>query len=174
MILQKKLVILYDKYLKNDFNDNMREIKIKEIFEIKENLKDLKKSIFIPENFEQFLNFGIIIKIKYFGYGIIINIEKKSLKETNDNIITEKILPNEEDNLFFESYEYNNYIYSDLYNDDNYQKKEKIIINNKYLRNEKFLESIITKYTKSSNKNIKDEYAENNEINEKNENLSRE
>ena len=36
------------------------------------------------------------------------------------------------------------------------------------------MESIITKYTKSSNKNIKDEYAENNEINEKNENLSRE
>ena len=31
MILQKKLAILYDKYLKNDFNDNMREITKKEI-----------------------------------------------------------------------------------------------------------------------------------------------
>ena len=136
MILQKKLAILYNKYLKNDFNDNMKEVKIKEIFEIKENLKDLKKSIFIPENFEQFLNFGRIIKIKYFGYGIIINKEKKSLNEKNDIIITENILnkikkqmsdflPKEEKNLFFESYEHNNYIYSDLYSDNNYQKKKK-------------------------------------------------
>ena len=170
LILQKILIKLFSDYLKNDFNDEVREVKIKEIYEIKNNLRELKNNFFNPNNIEPYLSFGRIIKIKYFGYGILLNKEKKLNNEKNNYIIREynliKIKKNNDNLLFNEEenfYEQNNYIDFDIDN-------EEIIINNKYLRNETYLDNIIKKYIKPSDDNNEDEIKEiieNDEIIEK-------
>ena len=145
MILQNILAKLFNEYLKNDFNDEVREVKIKEIFEIKNKLTDLKKQLFISENFEQYLSFGRIIKIKYFGYGILINKEKKLYNEKNSYIITEHKL----NKIKKYSDNYTNFD-SDNFNNNNH---EEIIINNKYVKNDICFENIISENLQSSNDN---------------------
>ena len=164
LILQKKLINIFCEYLKNDFKEELREVKIKELFEMKNSLRDLKKIYFNPNNFEQHLCFGRIIKIKYFGLGIMINKEKKLYNEKNNFIATEYNLnkiKNHRDDLIINEEENLNLDFNDI--DEN---NEEIIINNKYLRNKIFFQDIIEKYKKSLNENNEDENIKDNDIDE--------
>ena len=47
------------------------------VYEIEETLKSLKKDfrtkVFVPKNIAKYLCLGRVIKLKYFGYGLVIN-----------------------------------------------------------------------------------------------------
>ena len=96
-ILRMKLAKLYNEYLLNGFNDDEKEAKIKEIYEIEETLKKLKNDfrskIFIPKYITKYLCVGRIVKLKYFGYGIVINCkiakEIRLVSKENSDILTE-------------------------------------------------------------------------------------
>ena len=96
-ILKKKLAKLYNEYNINKFDDINKEVQIKEIYELEETLKKLKNDyrtkIFVPKFIKQYLCLGRIVKLKYFGHGIVINCkiakEIKLNNKDNSDIITE-------------------------------------------------------------------------------------
>ena len=96
-ILKTKLAKLYNDYLSKNFENEEKENEVKQLYDIDETLKKLKKDyrtkIFIPKNITKYLCLGRIIKLLYFGYGLVINCkmasEIKINNKDNMNIITE-------------------------------------------------------------------------------------
>ena len=76
-ILRKKLIKLYNEYLLTGFNDDELEVNIKDIYDIKETLKNLKNElrskILVPNYICQYLCFGRVVKLENVGYGMVIS-----------------------------------------------------------------------------------------------------
>jgi superfamily II RNA helicase len=153
-ILRMKLAKLYNEYLLNGFNDDEKEAKIKEIYEIEETLKKLKNDfrskIFIPKYITKYLCVGRIVKLKYFGYGIVINCkiakEIRLVSKENSDILTEynvnknkekdeNILSYNEEDLYLKHIGFDEDMNSSVDNNDNIATSD----NNDYIMNKRLL-----------------------------------
>ena len=86
-----ELTKLYNEYLLNGFNNDKIEAQIKHISEMSDKLEKLKNELrdnfFIPENLSnvsKYLCLGRIVKLKYFGYGIVINLPYRNILKNNN------------------------------------------------------------------------------------------
>ena len=179
-ILKTKLAKLYNEYLSKNFESDEKENEVKQIYDIEETLKKLKKDyrtkVFIPKNITKYLCLGRIVKLLYFGYGLVINCKKASEIKINNkdnmNIITEyasKKSKEKEENLL----EYNE---EDLYlknigfedeeeiiNLDN-KENDEFLFNKKLLKNKDFVNnSISNSNPNKNNENNMDNKEETNE-----------
>ena len=160
-ILKKKLAKLYNEYNINKFDDINKEVQIKEIYELEETLKKLKNDyrtkIFVPKFIKQYLCLGRIVKLKYFGHGIVINCkiakEIKLNNKDNSDIITEynsnKSKENENINLSYNEEDiYLKHIgFDEDMNssfDSNNDNINDITINKRLLRNKEFVNDTIS------------------------------
>lgn len=184
-ILKTKLAKLYNDFLLKNFANDEKEAEIKQIYEIEETLKksksDLRKRIFIPQNIAQFLCLGRIIKLQYFGYGIVINCkcatEIELQNKDNGNIINEyfsKSSKEKEENTLQYNEEdlYLQNIGCDEEDSSNLENKEnnEIIINQKLLKNKDFVNNAISNTTFNKNIINLNEDEENNKNNEEEKN----
>ena len=105
-IFKMKLAKLYNDYLSLNFESDEKEAEVKQIYEIDETLKKIRNEfrtkIFIPKYISRFLCLGRVVKLKYFGYGIIISCKKATEITINNkdnlSIITEYASKNEKEN----------------------------------------------------------------------------
>ena len=160
-ILKKKLAKLYNEYNINKFDDINKEVQIKEIYELEETLKKLKNDyrtkIFVPKFIKQYLCLGRIVKLKYFGHGIVINCkiakEIKLNNKDNSDIITEynsnKSKENEninlsynEEDIYLKHIGFNEDMNSSF--DSNNDNINDITINKRLLRNKEFVNDTIS------------------------------
>ena len=160
-ILKKKLAKLYNEYNINKFDDINKEVQIKEIYELEETLKKLKNDyrtkIFVPKYIKQYLCLGRIVKLKYFGHGIVINCkiakEIKLNNKDNSDIITEynsnKSKENEninlsynEEDIYLKHIGFNEDMNSSF--DSNNDNINDITINKRLLRNKEFVNDTIS------------------------------
>ena len=160
-ILKKKLAKLYNEYILNKFDDDNKEVQIKEIYELEETLKKLKNDyrtkIFVPKFIKQYLCLGRIVKLKYFGYGIVINCkiakEIKLNNKDNSDIITEynsnkakeneeNILSYNEEDLYLKHIGFDEDMNSSF--DSNNDNINDIAINKRLLRNKEFVNDTIS------------------------------
>ena len=186
-ILKKKLAKLYNEYNINKFDDINKEVQIKEIYELEETLKKLKNDyrtkIFVPKFIKQYLCLGRIVKLKYFGHGIVINCkiakEIKLNNKDNSDIITEynsnKSKENENINLSYD--EEDIYLKHIGFNEDmnssfdsNNDNINDITINKRLLRNKEFVNDTISNTHNSqklnSNLTISSDNVKDNTINQ--------
>ena len=175
-ILRKKLAKLYNDYLSHDFESNEKESEIKQIYEFEETLKksknDLKKRIYIPKNIGKFLCLGRIVKLQYFGYGIVINckmakeieLKNKDNGEIINEYYTKKAKEKEEDILQYneEDLYLKNIGFEEEENSNGGMKEnDDIVINKKMLKNKDFVNSAISNTPFNQNIiNISDEEKE--------------
>ena len=164
-ILRMKLAKLYNEYLLNGFNDDEKEAQIKEIYELEETLKklknDLKTKIFVPKYIADYLCLGRIVKLKYFGYGIVINCklarEIKLNSKENSDIITEynsnkikekeeNILSYNEEDIYLKHIGFDDDMNNSLDNNDNFTTNDNndYVVNKRLLRNKEFVNDIIS------------------------------
>ena len=164
-ILRMKLAKLYNEYLLNGFNDDEKEAKIKEIYEIEETLKKLKNDfrskIFIPKYITKYLCVGRIVKLKYFGYGIVINCkiakEIRLVSKENSDILTEynvnknkekdeNILSYNEEDLYLKHIGFDEDMNSSVDNNDNIATSDNndFIMNKRLLRDKDFVAGTIS------------------------------
>ena len=186
-ILKKKLAKLYNEYNINKFNDINKEVQIKEIYELEETLKKLKNDyrtkIFVPKFIKQYLCLGRIVKLKYFGHGIVINCkiakEIKLNNKDNSDIITEynsnKSKENEninlsynEEDIYLKHIGFNEDMNSSF--DSNNDNINDITINKRLLRNKEFVNDTISNTHNSqklnSNLTISSDNVKDNTINQ--------
>ena len=186
-ILKKKLAKLYNEYNINKFDDINKEVQIKEIYELEETLKKLKNDyrtkIFVPKFIKQYLCLGRIVKLKYFGHGIVINCkiakEIKLNNKDNSDIITEynsnKSKENEninlsynEEDIYLKHIGFNEDMNSSF--DSNNDNINDITINKRLLRNKEFVNDTISNTHNSqklnSNLTISSDNAKDNTINQ--------
>ena len=155
-ILKTKLLKVYNDYLSKNFESDEKEAEIKQIYDIEDTLKkyknDLRSKIFVPKYISKFLCLGRLVKLKYFGYGIVINCKisneiKLSNKEGSD-ILTQYDVPKKKE----ETLQYNE---EDLYLQNIGYEEEDIskfditengvtVANRKLLRNENFVNNTIS------------------------------
>ena len=188
-ILRAKLAKLYNDYLFNSFDNDKKESEIKQIYDIEEILKKLKnelrRKIFIPREIRKFISIGRVVKLKYFGYGLVINCkdaqEIKINNKDNSNIITEyeatktkereeAILQYDEEDLYLKNigFEEEN---SNLDNSEN----NDYIIDKKLLKNKDYVNNIISNTVKNDENKIEEELDSNKiEINSNDENYANE
>ena len=181
-ILKTKLSKLYNDYLLNNFESEEKEAKVKQLYEVEETLKKLRKEfrskIFVPKYISKYLCLGRVVKLKYFGYGLVINckmaLEIKINNKDNLNIITEyeankakekeeKILEyNEEDlylkNIGFDEEESSNNDIKDNNNDE-------IIFNKRLLKNQDFVNNTISNTSLNQNENENGNTSNDNKMN---------
>ena len=163
-ILKTKLAKIYNQYLLNSFNNEEKEAKIREIYELEETLKklksDFKSKIFVPKYITKYLCLGRIVKLKYFGYGIVINCKvgqeiKLINKENSDLIIEynsnkekekeENILSYNEEDLYLKHIGFDEEINSALEGSDNtINNNNGIVLNKRSLRNKEFVSDTIS------------------------------
>ena len=186
-ILKKKLAKLYNEYNINKFDDINKEVQIKEIYELEETLKKLKNDyrtkIFVPKFIKQYLCLGRIVKLKYFGHGIVINCkiakEIKLNSKDNSDIITEynsnKSKENEninlsynEEDIYLKHIGFNEDMNSSF--DSNNDNINGITINKRLLRNLEFVNDTISNTHNSqklnSNLTISSDNVKDNTINQ--------
>ena len=186
-ILKKKLAKLYNEYNINKFDDINKEVQIKEIYELEETLKKLKNDyrtkIFVPKYIKQYLCLGRIVKLKYFGHGIVINCkiakEIKLNNKDNSDIITEynsnKSKENEninlsynEEDIYLKHIGFNEDMNSSF--DSNNDNINDITINKRLLRNKEFVNDTISNTHNSqklnSNLTISSDNVKDNTINQ--------
>ena len=186
-ILKKKLAKLYNEYNINKFDDINKEVQIKEIYELEETLKKLKNDyrtkIFVPKFIKQYLCLGRIVKLKYFGHGIVINCkiakEIKLNNKDNSDIITEynsnKSKENEninlsynEEDIYLKHIGFNEDMNSSF--DSNNDNINDITINKRLLRNKEFVNDTISNTHNSqklnSNLTISSDNVKDNTINQ--------
>ena len=186
-ILKKKLAKLYNEYNINKFDDINKEVQIKEIYELEETLKKLKNDyrtkIFVPKFIKQYLCLGRIVKLKYFGHGIVINCkiakEIKLNNKDNSDIITEynsnKSKENEninlsynEEDIYLKHIGFNEDMNSSF--DSNNDNINGITINKRLLRNKEFVNDTISNTHNSqklnSNLTISSDNVKDNTINQ--------
>ena len=171
-ILRKKLAKLYNDYLSNRFETDKKEAEIKQLYEIEETLKKLKKQlrrkIFTPKEIRKFLNIGRVVKILYFGYGLVINCkdaqEIRINNKDNSNIITEyeskkakekdkTILKYDEEDLYLKNIGFEE---DDSSNLENNESKEYFIKDKRLLNNKDFVNNIISNTVKNSENKIEE------------------
>ena len=172
-ILKMKLAKLYNEYLTNSFNDDEKEAQIKEIYELDETLKklrnELRTKLFVPKYISGYLCLGRIVKLKYFGYGIVINCKfAKEIKlndKDNSDIITEynskkskereetSLSYNEED-VYLKHIGFDEDANSSSDNNDNITTNDnnEIIFNKRILRNKEMINDVISNTHNNSNK----------------------
>jgi ATP-dependent RNA helicase DOB1 len=186
-ILKKKLAKLYNEYNINKFDDINKEVQIKEIYDLEETLKKLKNDyrtkIFVPKFIKQYLCLGRIVKLKYFGHGIVINCkiakEIKLNNKDNSDIITEynsnKSKENEninlsynEEDIYLKHIGFNEDMNSSF--DSNNDNINDITINKRLLRNKEFVNDTISNTHNSqklnSNLTISSDNVKDNTINQ--------
>ena len=187
-ILKMKLAKLYNEYLINGFNDDEKEAQIKEIYELEETLKKLKNElrtkIFVPRFISGYLSLGRIVKLKYFGYGIVINCkflkEIKLNNKDNSDIITEynskkskeneeNILSYNEEDVYLRHIGYDEDINSSSDNNDNITSNEnnnEFVINKKVLRNKEMINDVISNTHNNSFKSSTSSFSSENNTNQ--------
>ena len=184
-ILKTKLAKLYSDYLSQSFETDEKEAEVKQIYEIDETLqklrKDLRTNIFIPEYIVKYLCLGRIVKLLYFGYGLVISCKKASEIKINNkenmNIITEYASKKakDEDEKILQYNEEDIYLKNIGFNDEdssNYEKKENndhIIYNKSLLKNKDFVNNSISNTIQNQNNQNNDNQLENKINDEKNE-----
>ena len=182
-ILKKKLAKLYNEYELNKFDDINKEVQIKEIYELEETLKKLKNDfrtkIFVPKYIKQYLCLGRVVKLKYFGCGIVVKCkyakEIKLINKDNSDIITEynsnktkdndeNILSYNEEDLYLKHIGFDEELRSsfDNSNDDNVND---ISINKRLLRNKEFITNAISNTHNNQKSNSNLSISSDNEIN---------
>ena len=134
------------------------------IAELEETLKklkrDFKSKIFVPKYITKYLCLGRIVKLKYFGYGIVINCKvgqeiKLINKENSDLIIEynsnkekekeENILSYNEEDLYLKHIGFDEEINSALEGSDNtINNNNSIVLNKRSLRNKEFVSDTIS------------------------------
>ena len=174
-IFRKKLAKLYNDYLSLNFENDEKEVEVKQIYEVDETLKkkrnEFRTKLYIPKYISRFLCLGRVIKLKYFGYGIIISCKKTTEISINNkdnlNIITEyaskKVKENEETILQYNEEDlYLKNIGFDEEDNSNMENKEngEYIFNKGLLKNKDFVNNSISNTIQNQNN-------ENNENNEK-------
>lgn len=184
-ILKSKLAKLYNEYLLNGFNNDEKETEIKEIYELEETLKklknDLRIKLFIPRYLSKYLCLGRIVKLKYFGYGIVINCkftrEIKLSNKENSDIITEynsnkskekeeNILAYNEEDAYLKHFDYDEDMNISLDNNDNISSNDNnndFIVNKKLLRNKGFVNGVISNTHNNQNLNVSFSSLDNNQ-----------
>ena len=167
--LRKKLAEIYKKYLSNDFNENEyeKEAEIKDFYEMKNSLDklndELRRKIHTPKTISDYLCFGRIVKLKkYFGYGMVVNIDtiNNRLKSRNKITLNNNVLTRLSFNKKIEEYDeeeiYRKHIgvYNEeeflINNDNNNNNLDNIKINKKFMKGEKFLDEINKKNYKDN------------------------
>ena len=164
-ILRTKLAKLYNDYLSLDFINDEKEAKIKQIYEIGETIKKVKKEfrskVFIPKYICNYLCLGRVIKLQYFGYGLVINCKTATEITLNNkdnlNIINEyqgKNIQEKEENIL----QYNE---EDLYlknigideedSLENIDNNNEFIFNKKLLKNKDFVNNAISNTIQNQN-----------------------
>ena len=164
-ILKMKLAKLYNEYLLNEFNDEEKEAKIKEIYEIEETLKrlnnDLRTKIFVPKHLIKYLCIGRIVKLKYFGHGIVVGCkvanEIRLISKENSDILTEynsnktkeneeNILSYNEEDIYLKHIGFDEDLNSSIDNNDNITTNDnnEFMINKRMLRDKEFVKDIIS------------------------------
>ena len=170
-ILRTKLSKLYNDYLSLNFENEEKEVKVKQLYEIEETLKSLKKDfrtkVFVPKNIAKYLCLGRVIKLKYFGYGLVINCkmayEISINNKDNLNIITEyevnkekekeqKIMEYNEEDLYLKNIGFDEEDSCNLDNKDN----NDIIYNKRLLKNQDFVNNAISNTYSHQNEKTKE------------------
>ena len=165
-IFRMKLAKLYNDYLSLNFESDEKEAEIKQIYEIDETLKKIKNEfrtkLFIPKYISRFLCLGRVVKLKYFGYGLIISCKKATEITINNkdnlNIITEyaskkgnenedNILQYNEEDLYLKN------IGIDEEENSKIENKEdgEYIFNKKLLKNKDFVNNSISNTIQNQN-----------------------
>ena len=170
LALRKKLAEIYKKYLSNNFNEYEYEKKaeIKDFYEMKNSLEklndELRRKIHTPKNISDYLCFGRIVKLKkFFGYGMVVNIntvnnrlKSRNKITSNNNVLTglafnKKIEEYDEEEIYRKQIGlYNEEDF--LINNDN-NNIDNIKINKKFMKDEKFLDEVMKNKNKE-NRNI--------------------
>ena len=171
-ILRKKLAKLYNEYLLNGFNDDELEVNIKDLYEIKEALKnlnnELRTKIFVPQYLSQYLCFGRVVKLEKIGYGMVISyeiIKNQANRKSNINIKTEVDFNNKNNFPYKDDYSsylkhigLDEYFISLLNNKDinidnnNNENNNEFKINTKFLKKINFINDTLNKRNKSKDK----------------------
>ena len=168
-ILKTKLSKLYNDYLFNNFESDEKEAKVKQLYEVEETLKKLRKEfrskIFVPKYISKYLCLGRVVKLKYFGYGLVINckmaLEIKINNKDNLNIITEyeankakekeeKILEYNEEDLYLKNIGFDE---EESSNNDIKDNNNEIIFNKRLLKNQDFVSNTISNTSLNQNEN---------------------
>ena len=177
-ILRTKLAKLYNDYLSLNFKTEEKEAIIKQIYEIGETLKKLKKEfrqiIFIPKNIVKYLCLGRVVKLQHFGYGLVINCKTASEIAINNkdnlNIITEYEAKNakEKEEKISQYNEQDLYLKNIGIDEEDSSNLENIENNKKLLKSKEFVNnSISNTFQKENNENKE---LNNNEIQSNNDN----
>ena len=189
-ILRIKLSKLYYDYLSLNFENEEKEVKVKQLYEIEETLKSLKKEyrtkVFIPKNIAKYLCLGRVVKLKYFGYGLVINckmaMEIKINNKDNLNIITEyeankakekelKIMEYNEEDLYLKNIGFDEEDSANMENKEN--NNNDIIFDKRLLKNQDFVNNAISNSfshkSDTENENISTETIKGDEKNNLNE-----
>ena len=175
-IYRTKLAKVYNQYLINSFNNDEKEAIIKEIYEVEETLKrlknDFKSKIFVPKNITKYLCLGRIVKLKYFGFAIVINCkvgqEIKLISKENSDLITEynsnkekenieNILSYNEEDLYLKNIGFDEDMNSALESNDNSFNNTincDIILNKRLLRNKQFVNNAISNTHNNNNQKL--------------------
>ena len=189
-ILRTKLAKLYNDYLSEGFDTDKKEAEIKQIYEIEETLMKLKnefrRKVFIPKEIRKFISIGRIIKLKYFGYGLVINCKDAQAIQINNkdnlNIITEyeaqknkekeeNILQYDEEDLYLKNIGYEEEENSNLDNNEN----NDYVIDKKLLSNKDYVNNVISNTVKDDENKMEVEPNNNKiEANSNDENYSNE
>ena len=185
-ILKTKLAKLYNEYLLNGFYNDEKEAQIKEIYEISETLKrlqnDLRTRIFVPKYIKNYLCLGRIVKLKYFGHGIVINCKvageiRLNNKDNSDILIEyysnkskeseENILSYNEEDMYLKHIGFDEDINSSSENNDNITTNDnnEIVLNKRLLRNTEFVKDLISNSHNSHKLNSNFSSSENNNSN---------
>ena len=185
-ILKTKLAKLYNEYLLNCFYNDEKEAQIKEIYEINETLKrlqnDLRTRIFVPKYIKNYLCLGRIVKLKYFGHGIVINCKvageiRLNNKDNSDILIEyysnkskeseENILSYNEEDMYLKHIGFDEDINSSSENNDNITTNDnnEIVFNKRLLRNTEFIKDLISNSHNSHKLNSSFSSSENNNSN---------
>ena len=185
-ILKTKLAKLYNEYLLNGFYNDEKEAQIKEIYEINETLKrlqnDLRTRIFVPKYIKNYLCLGRIVKLKYFGHGIVINCKvageiRLNNKDNSDILIEyysnkskeseENILSYNEEDMYLKHIGFDEDINSSSENNDNITTNDnnEIVFNKRLLRNTEFIKDLISNSHNSHKLNSSFSSSENNNNN---------
>ena len=168
-ILKTKLSKLYNDYLFYNFESDEKEAKVKQLYEVEETLKKLRKEfrskIFVPKYISKYLCLGRVVKLKYFGYGLVINckmaLEIKINNKDNLNIITEyeankakekeeKILEYNEEDLYLKNIGFDE---EESSNNDIKDNNNEIIFNKRLLKNQDFVSNTISNTSLNQNEN---------------------
>ena len=177
-ILRTKLAKMYNDYLSLNFKTEEKEAIIKQIYEIGETLKKLKKEfrqkIFIPKYIIKYLCLGRVIKLQYFGYGLVINCKTASEIAINNkdnlNIITEYEAKNakEKEEKIAQYNEEDLYLKNIGIDEEDSSNLENIENNKKLLKNKEFVNNSISNTIQKENNENK--ILNNNEIQSNNDN----